>query len=207
MKFLRQLSVFIIIILFCGLFCAAALAAETPAPVPVSPVAVSPTPVLPTEFAGWQIKSSIARSDDPAAADATNAPVLKEYGFQRLEKAAYTRDDGRNLTIKAAVFADASGAYGAFTYYYSEEMGQETIGGQAAFLNNRVLFYQGNVLVDAVFDRMSVMSAAQLRELAGLLPQAPGNKGKPPALPTYLPKRAFQKNFDKNTTRYVLGPV
>jgi hypothetical protein len=61
--------------------------------------------------------------------------------------------------------------------------------------------------VDAVFDRMSVMSAAQLRELAGLLPQAEGNRGNPPSLPTYLPKRAFQKNFEKNTTKYILGPV
>ncbi len=146
-------------------------------------------------------------SADPAAADTANAPVLKEYGFQRLEKAAYTRDDGRNLVIKAAVFTDASGAYGAFTYYRSEEMREETIGAQAAFLNNRVLFCQGNVLVDAVFDRMSVMSAAQLRDLAGLLPQAQGNKGNPPSLPTYLPKRAFQKNFEKNTTKYILGPV
>jgi hypothetical protein len=153
------------------------------------------------------VKGAVARSDDPAAADAVNAPVLKEYGFVRLEKAAYTRDDGRNLVIRAAVFEDASGAYGAFTYYYSDEMGEEQIGGQAAFLNNRVLFYQGNVLVDAVFDRMSVMSAAQLRELAGLLPQAQGNRGKPPLLPTYLPKRAFQKGIEKNTTKYILGPV
>ncbi|MGA2235168.1 MAG: DUF6599 family protein [Terriglobales bacterium] len=153
------------------------------------------------------MKGAVARSDDPAAADAVNAPVLKEYGFVRLEKAAYTRDDGRNLVIRAAVFEDASGAYGAFTYYYSDEMGEETIGRQAAFLNNRVLFYQGNVLVDAVFDRMSVMSAAQLRELAGLLPQAEGNRNNPPSLPTYLPKRAFQKNFEKNTTKYILGPV
>jgi len=153
------------------------------------------------------MQGDIARSSDPADADEANAPVLKEYGFVRLEKAAYTRDDGRNLTIRAAVFEDASGAYGAFTYYYSDEMGEETIGGQAAFLNNRVLFYQGNVLVDAVFDKMSVMSAAQLRELAGLLPRAEGNRGKPPSLPTYLPKRAFQKNFEKNTTKYILGPV
>jgi len=202
MKFSRLLSV-----VFMFLFCAAAFATETPAPVPVSPAAVSPTSVLPPEFAGWQVKGAVARSDDPAAADAANAPVLKEYGFQRLEKAAYTRDDGRNLVIKAAVFADASGAYGAFTYYCSDEMGEETIGGQAAFLNNRVLFYQGNVLVDAVFDRMSVMSAAQLRELAGLLPQAEGNKRNPPSLPTYLPKRAFQKNFEKNTAKYILGLV
>src|SRR5258708_1231123 len=203
MKFSRQLS----IVLFIFLFCAAALAAEPPAAVVGSPGPIPTTPVLPTQFAGWQVNGAVARSDDPAAADAANAPVLKEYGFQRLEKAAYARDDGRNLAIKAAVFADATGAYGAFTYYYSAEMGEETIGGQAAFLNNRVLFYQGNVLVDAVFDKMSVMSASQLRQLAGLLAQAEGHKGKPPSLPTYLPKRAFGRNFENNTTRYILGPL
>ncbi len=219
MKFSLQLSL-VFIFLYCALFCAAAFADKPAAPVAVSPAAVSSTvdsstPVLPREFAGWQVKGVVARSDDPAAADAVNAPVLKEYGFVRLEKAAYTRDDGRNLTIRAAVFEDASGAYGAFTYYYSPEMEEETIGGQAAFLNNRVLFYQGNVLVDAVFDRMSVMSAAQLRQLAGLLPQAVGGKNKPPSLPAYLPKRTFagssdrssEKNLEKNTTKYILGPV
>ena len=214
MKFSLQLSVVFIFLLGC-LFCAEARAAEPPAPVAASPAAVSSTAVLPPEFAGWQVKGVVARSDDPAAADAVNAPVLKEYGFVRLEKASYTRDDGRNLAIRAAVFEDASGAYGAFTYYYSPEMEEETIGGQAAFLNNRVLFYQGNVLVDVVFDRMSVMSAAQLRQLAGLLPQAVGGKNKPPSLPAYLPKRTFagsadrspEKNLEKNTAKYILGPV
>jgi hypothetical protein len=202
MKFSRQLFAFFISFLVC----AAAFAAEPTKPVSVSPASDSTAAVLPTEFAGWQIKGAVTRSDDPAAADAANEPVLREYGFQRLEKASYTRDDGRNLVIKAAVFADASGAYGAFTYYYSEEMGQETIGGQAAFLNNRVLFYQGNVLVDAVFDRTSVMSASQLRQLAGLLPLPADNKDKLPSLPTRLPKAA-DKNVEKNTTKYILGPV
>jgi hypothetical protein len=195
MKFLRQVLVVFLV------SCAVVLAAESPAPATLSGAAV-----LPEEFAGWQVKGAVSRSDDPGAADAANAPVLREYGFQRLEKAAYTRDDGRNLTIKAAVFADTSGAFGAFTYYYSEDMGQETIGGQAAFLNNRVLFYQGNVLVDAVFDRMSVMSASQMRQLAGLLPPAEGNKGNPPSLPTRLPKGS-DKNLEKNTTKYILGPA
>jgi hypothetical protein len=213
MKFSRQLVVLFVSILVC----AAVLAAEPPKPAPGSPnsasttatpsTSVSAAPVLPGEFAGWQLKGDVARSDDPAAADGTNAPVLKEYGFHRLEKAAYTRDDGRHLAIKAAVFEDASGAYGAFTYYVTDDMREETIGGAGAYLNNRVLFYQGNVLVDAVFDRMSVMSAAQLRDLAGLLPQVEGNKGNPPSLQTYLPKRAFDKNFEKNTTKYILGPV
>jgi len=200
---------FVVIVSF--ILCAAGFAAEPRVPVPVSATSASAGAVLPTGFAGWQLKGEVSRSDDPAAADAANEPVLREYGFQRLEKAAYTRDDGRNLAIKAAVFADASGAYGAFTYYYSEEMGQETIGGQAAFLNNRVLFYQGNVLVDAVFDRMSVMSASQMRQLAGLLPLPADNKDKLPSLPTRLPKASLNNtagtNLERNTTKYVLGPV
>src|ERR1700722_18780631 len=191
------------VILVATLLCAAALAVEAPKPVPVAPVVPASVVVLPAEFAGWHLKDEIVNSNDPAAADATNAPVLKEYGFERLEKATYTRDDGRTLTIRAAVFADASGAYGAFTYYHSEEMGEETIGEQGAFLNNRTLFYQGNVLLDAVFDKTSVMSASQLRQLAGLLPQAEANKGKAPSLPGRLPKQGFQKN----TTKYILGPA
>jgi len=196
----------ICLLLACFLIGAQSFAAEPPKPVPLASSSASSS-VLPDAFAGWQVKGAIDKSDDPSAADATNAPVLKEYGFVRLEKAAYTRNDGRNLTIKAAVFEDATEAYGAFTYYLTDDMREDTIGGGAANLNNRVLFYQGNVLVDAVFDRMSVMSAAQLRELAGLLPQADGNKGNPPSLQTYLPKQAFQKSFDKRTTKYILGPV
>jgi hypothetical protein len=206
MKLSLRLSV-AFILLYSVFFCAGAFAADPKASGAVPSTAVSSTLVLPTEFGGWQLKGDVTRSDDPAAADAGNAPVLKEYGFVRFEKAAYTRDDGRNLTIRAAVFEDASGAYGAFTYYYSPEMEQETIGGQAAFLNNRVLFYQGNVLVDAVFDRMSVMSASQLRQLAGLLPQADGGKSKPPSLPAYLPRGTSDRTLEKNTTKYVLGPV
>jgi len=56
------------------------------------------------------MSGSATSSSDAAVADETNAGVLKEYGFQRLEKAEYTRDDGRKLSIKAAVFEDATGA-------------------------------------------------------------------------------------------------
>jgi hypothetical protein len=180
-----------IAVLHALLVCAAAWAAE------------APVPVLPSQFAGWQMKDSVIKSADPSAADATNAPVLQEYGFQRVESATYTRNDGRKLAIKAAVFADASGAYGAFTYYKTPVMLNEKIGGQASSLNNRVLFYQGNILVDAVFDKLSVMSAAELRELASVLPSPAGNARNLPTLPTYLPKDSYQKN----TAKYILGPV
>src|ERR1035438_5839210 len=204
MTFLRQpLICLLLAVLLIG---AQSFAAEPPKPVPLASSSPSSS-VLPAGFAGWQVQGAIDKSDDPSAADAAHAPGLQEYGFVRLGSAAYARDDGRHLTIKAAVFEDATDAYGAFTYYLTDDMREDTIGGGAANLNNRVLFYQGNVLVDAVFDRMSVMSAAQLRELAGLLPQAEGNKGNPPSLQTYLPKHAFQKSFDRKTTKYILGPV
>jgi len=183
----RSLTLLLILILR-----AAVWAADVPAPVAV----------LPAQFAGWQLKESVTKSADPSAADEPNAPVLREYGFQRLEKAGYTRNDGRQLTIKAAVFTDASGAYGAFTYYKTSVMVDEKIGGQAASFNNRVLFYQGNILVDAVFDKLTMMSAAELRELAGLLPAPAGNARNLPPLPSYLPKQVDVKN-----AKYIMGPV
>lgn len=159
--------------------------------------------ILPRQFGGWQVASTIQASNDPIVADSVNAALLKEYGFTDLESATYTRDDGRKLTLKAARFGDASGAYGAFTYYKMPQMITETIGDQGASLNERVLFYRGNILVDAVFDKLSAMSAAELRELAANLPRPAGANANPPALPAYLP----QPGYIKNTSKYVFGPI
>ena len=159
--------------------------------------------LLPSTFAGWQIAKPAQASKDPRIADSTNADVLKEYGFTDFENATYTREDGRKLTIKAARFSDASGAYGAFTFYRTPEMEPETIGGQGCSLNQRVLFFRGNVLVDAVFEQLSAMSAEQLRELADDLPRASGPSNNLPTLPSYLPK----ENLEKNSSRYIEGPV
>ena len=74
-------------------------------------------PILPAAFGGWQRIGSSQTSNNPAVADPTNAALLKEYGFTDFEGATYARDDGRKLRIKAARFDDASGAYGAFTFY------------------------------------------------------------------------------------------
>jgi hypothetical protein len=160
-------------------------------------------PLLPHEFGGWHISGVANFSSDPAVADPVNAAVLKEYGFNDLESATYTRDDGRKLTLKVARFADTSGAYGAFTFYKTPPMLVEKIGDQAGSLNERVLFYRGNILVDAVFQRLSAMSAAELRELAGGLPLASGSTQGLPGLPAYLPSQAYMKN----SAKYVLGPT
>jgi hypothetical protein len=165
--------------------------------------AIANPALLPTTFGGWNLTNPPQISKDPAAADATNAALLKEYGFTDFEGATYTRDDGRKLTIKAARFQDASGAYGAFTFYKSPEMVNEKIGDQGYSLNRRVLFYRGNVLIDAAFQQFSAMSAAELRELADNLPRAPGTTANLPGLPIYLPKDSYVKN----TSKYIVGPL
>jgi len=132
-----------------------------------------------------------------------NAALLKEYGFTNLQSATYTRDDGRKLTIKAAIFPDVSGAYGAFTFYRSPAMLKETIGDEGASLNERILFYRGNTLIDAVFDKLSAMSAAELRELSNALPLPSGGALSAPPKLAYVP----HSSTEKGVTKYVVGPV
>ena len=163
----------------------------------------APVSVFPRQFGGWQISGSSRTSNDPAVADPVNAAVLKEYGFAGFESATYTRDDGRKLTLRAARFGDASGAYGAYTFYKTPAMLIEKIGDGAASMNERVLFYRGSILVDAVFEKLSAMSAAELRELAQGLPLPAGNTRNLPGLPAYLPPQSYVKN----TAKYVVGPA
>jgi hypothetical protein len=171
---------------------AAGPASDSPAP-----------PILPQQFAGWQIQGAPQASKDAAAADPTNAALLTEYGFTDVEAATYKSDDGRTLKIRAARFADASGAFGAYSFYLQPEMAREEIGDQGASLNRRVLFYRGYILVDAVFSEMSVMSAAGLRELAGTLPRPRGNEGELPPVLAYMPHHGYQTNTEK----YAEGPL
>jgi hypothetical protein len=160
------------------------------------------TAILPKSFAGWTQSETVQTTANPAQADAAYPAVLKEYGFADAETATYTRDDGRKLTIKAARFNDASGAYGAFTFYRQPAMKTEEIGTKAASANNRILFFRSNVLVDANLDRLTAMSAGELRELAAMLPSAKGSADNLPTLPQYLPKQ----DAVENSAKYILGP-
>jgi hypothetical protein len=160
-------------------------------------------PILPRQFAGWQLLGTPQASKEPAAADPTNAALLKEYGFTDVESATYKSDDGRTLKIRAARFTDASGAFGAYSFYLQPEMAREEIGDQGASLNQRVLFYRGHIVVDALFSQLSVMSAAGLRELAGVLPRPNGNAGNLPPILAFMPHHGYSANTEK----YAEGPL
>ncbi len=159
--------------------------------------------LLPQQFGGWQMQGPPQTSTDPAAADPTNAAVLKEYRFTDLALSTYARDDGRALKIRAARFSDASGAFGAYTFYLQPAMTKEQIGDQGASLGQRVLFYRGDVLIDAQFSKESAMSGAELRELAGALPRPNGNAANLPTFIEFMPRRGYVAN----TQKYVMGPA
>jgi hypothetical protein len=160
-------------------------------------------PILPKQFAGWQIQGAPQASKDAAAADPTNAALLKEYGFTDFESATYKSDDGRTLKIRAARFVDATGAFGAYSFYLQPEMAREEIGDQGGSLHRRVLFYRGHIVVEAVFSQLSVMSAAGLRELAGVLPRPGGNAANLPPILAFMPHHGYQSNTEK----YAEGPL
>lgn len=170
---------------------------------PANPSQPQVPAILPQQFGGWQMQGSAHTSNDPATADSTNAGVLTEYRFSDGATATYTRDDGRTLKIRAARFADASGAFGAYTFYLQPDMTKEDVGDQAASLGDRVLFYRGHILVDAQFSKESPMSGAELRELAGTLPRPSGNSGNLPSFIEFMPHR----DYIAHTQKYVMGPV
>ncbi len=159
------------------------------------------TSVLPKVFAGWQ-QVSQSVSTDPAKADPVYADLLKEDGFSLVQTAEYTKP-GRKMTLKAARFADATGAYAAFMFYRTPQMVTEDIADQSASNNTHVLFRKGDILVDVQLDKVMPMSAAELRELASDLPQLSGNSAKPPTIASYLPTTGMSEN----TVKYALGPV
>ncbi|HSE48230.1 MAG TPA: DUF6599 family protein [Terriglobales bacterium] len=162
----------------------------------------APAPLLPERFAGWEKSAGSAKaSQDAGVADPANAMVLQEFGFTEFESATYTRP-GRTLKLKAIRLRDHSSAYGAFVFYKTPEMLTEQIGDQAASWNEHLVFYRGDVLVDAVFDRATAMSLAELRELADALPVQKQPQGQPPII-EYFPRQAYVRN----TVKYVLGPA
>jgi hypothetical protein len=191
---IRLFAIFLIIGLSSSLSSTAFAAPKKAPPAPAA------APILPTMFAGWQSTAS-QTSDNPAAADPANASVLKEYGFTEFESANYSRD-GITLALRVIRFQDASGAYGAYTFYRQPGMAPVSIGKQGVFDGaHHIIFWTGNTLLDGVFSELTAMSASDLRELVSMLPQPDGTANLPPQLPANLPPTGLQSD----SIRYALG--
>ena len=161
-----------------------------------------PKALLPDSFAGWVATGAPKKITDAAQADPVNAAALKEYEFTDAVVAGYKRS-GETLSLHALRFHDASGAYGAYSFYRQNGWPKEQIGTGATSNNNRVIFWVGEIVVDANFSQIGPMSGAELRELAGLLPQPEGGKALTPPILANLPKA----QLDGQTTHYAVGPA
>ncbi len=162
----------------------------------------SPKALLPDSFDGWVTTGPSKVVTDAVEVDPANAAALKEYGFNAAAVADYKRES-ETLGMRALRFDDASGAYGAYTYYRQNGWPREEIGTGAASDHNRVLFWQGTTVVDATFSRIGPMTAGELREIAHQLPVPTGNRAMIPPILANLPKA----QLDGQTTHYAEGPA
>jgi hypothetical protein len=158
--------------------------------------------LLPEAFAGWVTEQPPKKLTDAAQADPANAVALAEYGFTDAALAGYKRS-GETLSLRALHFRDASGAFGAYSFYRQNNWPKEEIGAGATSDRNRVLFWVGTTVVDANFSHVGPMSGAELRELASQLPMPEGGKALAPPILANLPKASLEKQ----STHYALGPA
>jgi hypothetical protein len=162
----------------------------------------SPAALLPDVLNGWVADAQVKLLPDAAAADPANAAALKEYEFTGGATKFYKRES-ETLTIRALRFQDASGSYGAYSFYRQNGWPKADIGSGAASNHNRVLFWKGDTVIDATFSQIGPLAASEMRELAARIPSPSGNRSMMPPILANLP----QHWLDPQTTHYAEGPA
>jgi hypothetical protein len=188
---------------FAGSFCFSALLAwgVSAQSVPATPPVKTSPVLLPPDFSGWTATAAPQAGNVPESIDAANAAVLKEYGLKDFATGDYRHGSG-HIAVKAMRFVDATGAYGAFTYYRKPEMRAETIGSGAAGDADEVVFWAGTTMVDATGEHLGAAETTALNALAVALPQKAGPDAAPPSLPNHLPA----EGLENGTAHYAIGP-
>ncbi|MGH9467102.1 MAG: DUF6599 family protein [Terriglobales bacterium] len=159
-------------------------------------------PTLPAAFAGWH---KVARIAPVPAPSGSQAAAMAEYGLISVEHETY-RHSGSQVQVTGYRFRDASGAYGAFTYFrpatfhaFSLRQKQDlaAAGGTGAW------FTHGAWLVQVQMAQPDAMSLSQMRDLAAATRIPAGSRLALPQLPQYLP----QKYEVAGSLHYAEGPA
>ncbi len=158
------------------------------------------TSLLPDHFGEWRVSGP---GDNSLA---LTADVANELIVSRRDVKKYAAE-GNAATVSAVEFADATGAYSAFTLLRTPEMracaAGNSLGTDCAVTAGRLLFWQGDTLVSIAPSGLKAVSASSFNELVGTLPKPTGSKGAHPLLPTRLP----QEGLVKESLRYAVGPL
>jgi hypothetical protein len=176
---------------------AAPNAAQTSA---ATTVVTPQTPLLPDKFGEWQ--ASGPADNSIRLAD----PVSAELIVKRTDAKKYAAE-GNASVVSATEFADATGAYSAFTLLRTPEMrpcaGGNSLGVDCSISAGTMIFWQGDTLVQIAPAGSKPISARSFNELVGMLPKPTGAKGAHPLLPTRLP----QEGLEKDSLRYAVGSL
>lgn len=163
--------------------------------------AAPPSPaLLPQSFAGWT-----GGGLSTPAVDLSKADALREYGIKDTAQESYRRGPATMDAI-AYRFADATGAYGAFTYLRRPGMHvlpqAKGVGQGAATDGQHTVFWAGVTTVETNAKSGS-LSPAELNQLAAALPAVSGPESVAPPLPGHLPA----SGLDEVSVHYAVGPV
>lgn len=166
------------------------------------PENTSPQSLLPHAFSGWTEEGPAQTGTTSAAIDSTNAAALNEFGLKQFSQGTYHRGSMK-ANVRVMQFADATGAYGAATFYRRQGMKPVEIGNGGAGDAHEIIFWSGSAVVDATFDAPDAQIKTALKGLQAELPSAGGSAGVAPSLPGYLPAEFL----DRSTVRYAIGPA
>lgn len=162
-----------------------------------------PAPLLPDTFGPWHATGTAdnAITFDPA--------VAKELIVQRSDAKTYSAE-GATATISAVQMTDSTGAYSGWTLERALTRegtrpcaGGNSLGSNCAVSAGKLLFWQGNTLIQIAPSGSKAVSAGAFTDLLTSLPKPTGAKGAPPLLPTRLP----QSGLLPETVRYAVGPA
>ena len=162
--------------------------------------------LLPPSFGGQPRDGAVLTVPTPADTDFAHAAVLKEDGLVEANSARYGNAMEEEYTLEVLRFADATGAFAAFTFYRDPTAQPEALGQNAVATSSAVLAQQSNILL--VGRRISGtapiagLRASTIVLLPGL-PKASGPEGVLPTLPALLPADGLQKQ----TVHYAIGPA
>ena len=168
------------------------------------PAWAAPPPMALPTFAGWRPVAHAVLTTPDWGLSAPDAAVMREFALRALVQDTDQRD-GRRIQIQALRFADADGAFGAFTYYRPAgaarlDLGQP--GELSAAAGPAVLFTRGDWLVRVQMDRVTPQLPAEMRALAAALTPIAGDSLRS-ALPNHLPTAGLLSG----SVRYVQGPA
>lgn len=168
---------------------------------PQTKPAANANTLLPAVFGGW-IRGKVSTVQP----EAVNASAFHEFGWVTARQADYSRD-GDRLSVRVLKFQDATGAYGVFTMLRTPGMQAVRLGAERfAFFNGaiapeHVLFWKGDLLVEARLAQPIVDEKQTVTSLNQSLPQTMGPRSVPPVLEDQLPR----KGLDASSIQYAIG--